>query len=76
MILDEILQNYSKHNYHNEIGIFLEISKETFYEMQKEDDRMVRIGNPDKNGELMPLFDRPVYVVDTDKFKWAWKKRS
>ncbi|WP_457970615.1 hypothetical protein [Acinetobacter calcoaceticus] len=76
MILDEILQHYEKHNYPSVRGMSLEISRDTFHEMQKQDERVLRLGSPDKNGELFPIFDRPVYVVDTDKFKWAWINRS
>jgi len=75
MILDEIEKYYFRHNYQNEVGMILEISKDTFHKMQKEDERMIKLGNPDENGELKPMLYSQVFVVDTDDFKWAWKKR-
>jgi len=75
MILDEIEKYYFRHNYQNEVGMILEISKDTFHKMQKEDKQMIKLGNPDENGELKPMLNSQVFVVDTDDFKWAWKKR-
>lgn len=74
MILDEIQKYYFRHNYQNEVGMILEISKDTFHKMQKEDKRMIKMGNPDENGELKPMLNSQVFVVDTDDSKWSWKK--
>ena len=76
MILDEIQKYYFRHNLQNETGIILEISKDTFKKMLKEDDRVINAGNPDVNGELVNMFGRPVFVVDKKNFEWSWQKTN
>lgn len=76
MILDEIQKVYFRNNYVNEIGVVLEISKNTYYEMLKEDERLIKIATPNDNGEITPMFGRPVVVVPSDDFEWRWVKHE
>ncbi|PPC44773.1 hypothetical protein AbaHEU3_16090 [Acinetobacter baumannii] len=74
MILDEIQKAYFKNNFSNDIAVTLEISQSSYHEMLKEDDRVIRIGRPNENGELIHMFGRPVKVIASDDFTWRWVK--
>ena len=76
MILDEIQKAYFRNNYMNEIGVALEISQKTYYEMLKEDERLIRFNPPNDKGELAPMFSRPVNVVSSGDFTWRWVKHD
>ncbi|MBK5647684.1 hypothetical protein N5I05_04360 [Acinetobacter johnsonii] len=76
MILDEIQKAYFRNNYMNEIGVVLEISQKTYYEMLKEDERLIQVSPPNDKGELTPMFGRPVSVVFSDDFTWRWVKHE
>lgn len=72
MILDEIKEAYFKHEYHNVIGVKLLISFNTYNQMLKEDDRLINLIKPDQDGELPPMFGRPVFIKDDLDVPWAW----
>lgn len=75
MILDEIQEDYFKHKYHDVVGVKLLISLDTYNQMLREDERMVSIIQQtsfDSNGELPPMFGRPVFVKHDLDRPWAW----
>lgn len=72
MTLDQIQQYYFTNKLDSRDGTYLLIGHKTFAQMQKEDGRMIQIREPDEDGNLPPLFGRPVRVVCDDGLTWQW----
>ena len=72
MLLDEIQEAYFKNEYADVMGAKLEISFDTYKKMLLQDYRVVTLGRPNNDGELPPMFGRPVTIVHDSDRDWAW----